>query len=203
MPEDFTESLITHQPVNLTLKGNPSSQEYGVFMALFSGVLDGFSSQISGQTTKLIVFNNEPLNGTDSFNSFDYIVPGLIVFAVLMTVTTVSSNISKEVENGMLNRLKLSKMKSRDYVLTNLISWSLIGIIQVIILLIIAVLIGYHWKGGLISMIYAIILGIITTISSVALSMIIVSLSKSVEQATNLAPIIVVPLSFLAGSFSQ
>lgn len=71
-------------------------------MALFSGVLDGFSSQISGQTTKLIVFNNEPLNGTDSFNSFDYIVPGLIVFAVLMTVTTVSSNISKEVENGML-----------------------------------------------------------------------------------------------------
>ncbi len=172
-------------------------------MALFSGVLDGFSSQISGQTTKLIAFNNEPLNGTDSFNSFDYIVPGLIVFAVLMTVTTVSSNISKEVENGMLNRLKLSKMKSRDYVLTNLISWSLIGIIQVIILLIIAVLIGYHWKGGLISMIYAIILGIITTISSVALSMIIVSLSKSVEQATNLAPIIVVPLSFLAGSFSQ
>lgn len=94
-------------------------------------------------------------------------------------------------------------MKSRDYVLANLISWSLIGIIQVIILLIIAVLIGYHWKGGLISMIYAIILGIITTISSVALSMIIVSLSKSVEQATNLAPIIVVPLSFLAGSFSQ
>ena len=92
-------------------------------------------------------------------------------------------------------------MKSRDYVLANLISWSLIGIIQVIILLIVAVLIGYHWQGGLISMIYAIILGIITTISSVALSMIIVSLSKSVEQATNLAPIIVVPLSFLAGSF--
>ena len=71
-------------------------------MALFSGVLDGFSSQISGQTTKLIAFNNEPLNGTDSFNSFDYIAPRLIVFAVLMTVTTVSSNISKEVENGML-----------------------------------------------------------------------------------------------------
>ena len=35
IPEDFTESLITHQPVNLTVKGNPSSQEYGVFMALF------------------------------------------------------------------------------------------------------------------------------------------------------------------------
>ena len=75
------------------------------------------------------------------------------------------------------------------------------GVIQVIIMLAVAILLGYHWQGGYLSILYAIIVGMLTSVSSVALSLIIVSITKSVEQATNLSAIIAIPLSFLAGSF--
>ena len=212
IPEGFEDNVIStltyHKTDNsekLVIKGNPSSQDYGLFLGLFGGITEGFSDEIlkgAGQENiNLIEIENRPLNGTDAFNQFDYIAPGLIVFAILMTVTTVSSNIAKESENGMLTRLKLTKMKSRDYIFGNLLSWSLIGVIQVIIMLAVAILLGYHWQGGYLSIFYAIVIGMLTTVSSVSLSLIVVSVTKSVEQATNLSAIIAIPLSFLAGSF--
>jgi len=67
--------------------------------------------------------------------------------------------------------------------------------------LLVAVFMGFHWNGGLNSLLLACLVGFIATIPSVALALIIVSLTSSVDQATNLSAIIAVPLSFLAGSF--
>ena len=56
---------------------------------------------------------SKPLKGMDSFNFFDYMAPGLIVFSLLINISSIASNISEECEDGMLRRLKLSKEKQR------------------------------------------------------------------------------------------
>ena len=209
IPKDYSSKIGNFTTVNelatITIKGDPTSTEYGIAQGVLSSILAEYSSQIQQQITgekfKQINLNIESIEGTSSFTTFDYIAPGLIIFAILMTITSVSANISKETEDGMLRRLKISKMKSKDYVIGNLISWSLIGAIQVIILLTVASLMGFQWRGGMNSIIIAIIIGILATISSVAVSLIIVSFTKSSDQASNLAAIIAVPLSFICGSF--
>jgi ABC-2 type transport system permease protein len=79
--------------------------------------------------------------------------------------------------------------------------WSLIAGVQVVILLIVAVLIGFHWQGGLNSLIFALFVGIIGGIASISLGMIIAAFTRNDNQAGNLGTLISVPTSFLVGAF--
>ena len=137
----------------------------------------------------------------DLFNSFDYLAPGLIVFSILMNITSITTSISNEAEKGMLKRLKLTKMKSKDYIFGTTCSWILIGIIEMIAVLITAILCGYHWQGGVNSIILALITAILALISSISIALIIVSLTKTSSQASSLSLLIAFPLSFISGSF--
>ncbi|HEY0196355.1 MAG TPA: ABC transporter permease, partial [Methanobacterium sp.] len=82
-----------------------------------------------------------------------------------------------------------------------LIPWSLVVVVQVVILLVVAVAIGFHWQGGVTSILLAILVGIIGGIASIALGMIIAAFVQNDRQAANLGTLITVPTSFLVGAF--
>ena len=115
IPKDYSSKIGNFTTVNelatITIKGDPTSTEYGIAQGVLSSILAEYSSQIQQQITgekfKQINLNIESIEGTSSFTTFDYIAPGLIIFAILMTITSVSANISKETEDGMLRRLKI------------------------------------------------------------------------------------------------
>ena len=134
------------------------------------------------------------------FNVGNYMLPALLVFGLLMTINSITLNLAREFENGMLKRMKLTKMTSKDYVVGNLVTWIVIAIVQVMILITIALLIGFEWKGGVYSIITASFIGILTMISSISVSIIIVSLTANSTQATGLATIISFGLSFISES---
>lgn len=206
IPQDFTSDMGKNQSSlgEVTVKGNAIDTDYGIASSVIAGILSEFSKEIikevSGQTIPEIDLKYDDLDISSS-SLFDIYAPGLIVFAILMTITVVASNVASEEESGMIKRLKLSKMKTIDYVVGNLISWSFVGVIQVIIMLLVAVLVGFKWEGGIYTLILACIVGIVTTFSSVAVALIIVAFSKNAKQASSISPIVAVPLSFIAGSF--
>ena len=92
-------------------------------------------------------------------------------------------------------------MRGFDLLFGGLLPWSLIVVAQVIILLAVAIAIGFHWQGGVNSILLAILVGVIGGIASISLAMIIASFAKNDRQAANLGTVITVPLSFLAGAF--
>ena len=206
IPQGFTNNMGENQSSlgELIIKGNPIDTDYGIASSVISGITTEFSKEIvkeiSGQSVPEISLKYEDLNISSS-SMFDLYAPGLIVFAIIMTITVVASNIATEEESGMIKRLKLSKMKTKDYVIGNLISWSFVGVVQVIIMLLVAVWLGFKWEGGVYTLFLACIVGIFTTFSSVAVALIIVAISKNAKQASSISPIIAVPLSFIAGSF--
>ncbi len=206
IPQGFTSNVGENQSSlgELIIKGNPIDTDYGIASTVLSAIVSEFSKEIvkeiSGQSVPEISLKYEDLNISSS-SMFDLYAPGLIVFAIIMTITVVASNVATEEESGMIKRLKLSKMKTKDYVIGNLISWSFVGVVQVIIMLLVAVLLGFKWEGGFYTLFLACIIGIFTTFSSVAVALIIVAISKNAKQASSISPIIAVPLSFIAGSF--
>ena len=206
IPQGFTSNIGENQSSlgELIIKGNPIDTDYGIASSVISGIVSEFSKEIvkeiSHQSIPEISLKYEDLNISSS-SMFDLYAPGLIVFAIIMTITVVASNIATEEESGMIKRLKLSKMKTKDYVIGNLISWSFVGVVQVIIMLLVAVWLGFKWEGGVYTLFLACIIGIFTTFSSVAVALIIVAISKNAKQASSISPIIAVPLSFIAGSF--
>ena len=190
----------------LTISGDTSYIGFGVAQGTLVGFLSqyqqGIVTAITGaQPTQYINTSVQSIPGTTSFTEFDFLAPGMMVFAILLLATTVAAILTREVESGTLLRLKLSKMRSFDLLFGGLIPWSLVAGAQVVILLVVAIILGLHWQGSFYSIILAIFIGIIAGIASISLAMIIASFAKNDRQAANLGTLIVVPTTFLTGSF--
>ncbi len=210
LSSDSTSNNITS---TIIIRGDTGFMGFGVAQGILAGVFEQYQqgvvnnvkNQIAGtpgaEPTKFIDTKVESIPGTSSFTQFDFLAPGMIVFAILLLATTVAAILTREVESGTLERLKMSKMRSFDLLFGGLIPWSLIAGAQVVILLIVAIILGLHWQGSFYSIIIAIFIGIIGGIASIALAMIIASFAKNDRQAANLGTLIVVPTSFLTGAF--
>ena len=233
IPENFSESVVSLINNNLQSKGIPIpggvqnttstiivrgdtgyigfGESQGILVGVFSKYQDNLLQEIQNnvsntpgaQATKFVDSKVEAIAGTENFTSFDFLAPGMMVFAILLLATTVAASLTREVDRGTLSRLKLSKMRSFDLLFGGLIPWSFVAAAQVIILLIVAVLIGFHWQGGLNSLVIACIVGILGGVASVSLGMIIAAFAKNDRQAANLGTLITVPTSFLCGAFFQ
>ncbi len=132
---------------------------------------------------------------------FDYLAPGMVVFALLLLTVGVSGSVSREVEKGTLSRLKLSLMSSFDLLFGVLLVWTLIAVAQVVILFAMSILLGFNWTGGLLSLSLAMLVGTMAGIASVALGLIIASFARSERQSSNLSALVAIPLAFLVGTF--
>jgi len=208
-----TSAQSSNTTATLIIRGDTGYIGFGTSQGILTGVLEQYKdrlvtqtrSAITGsseaETTQYIQSKVEAISGTGSFTTFDFLAPGMMVFAILLLTTTVASALTREVEKGTLARLKLSNMTSFDILFGGLLPWSLIAGVQVVILLIVAVLIGFHWQGGLNSLILALFVGIIGGIASISLGMIIAAFTRNDNQAGNLGTLISVPTSFLVGAF--
>lgn len=181
------------------------SELNGVITGYQTGIVNVYKNQLAGtpgaEPVKYVNVTLQGISGTQSFTQFDFLAPGMMVFAILLLATTIAAILTREVESGTLERLKMSKMRSFDLLFGGLIPWSLVAGAQVVILLTVAVMLGLHWQGGINSVILAFIIGIIGGVASIALAMIIASFAKNDRQAANLGTLIVVPISFLVGAF--
>lgn len=210
IPEGTTNS--SNNFTSVIIKGDTSFSNFGVSQAILVGTLQQFqeetvsaiSETISPSTApsaESITTSVESVPGTESFSMFDFLAPGMMVFAILLLATTVAAALSREVETGTLARLKMSRMRSFDLLFGGLIPWSLVAAAQIVILLVVAIIMGFKWQGGLNSLILAIFIAVIGGIASVALGMIIAAFAKNDRQAANLGTLVTVPVSFLSGAF--
>ena len=188
----------------LIMRGDTGYAGFGTTQMILNSVLGQYQDKLSNNpVAEFIQSKIEGLPGTNSFTAFDYLAPGMMVFAILMLATSVATILTREVESGTLRRLKMSKMTSFDFLFGGLLPWSLVAAAQVLILFAVAIGIGFHWQGGISSIIMAVIIGIIGGIASISLGMIIASFARSPPQAGQLGTLVAVPLTFMVGAFFQ
>lgn len=207
-------SSNNNDTLKLIISGDSSSMGFGVSQVALIKIVEEYQdnlvaniqSQTSGSSAeplKLFEGDVESVSGTESFSQFDFLAPGMMLFAILLLATTVAASLTREVEKGTLARLRISKMRSFDMLFGALIPWSIVAAIQVLILLTVALIMGFNWQGGLNSIVLAMFIGVIGGIGSIALGMIIASFAKNDTQAFNLGIMVVVPTSFVVGAFFQ
>jgi ABC-2 type transport system permease protein len=141
------------------------------------------------------------LTGTQSFTMYDYMVPGLIVFSLLLQLSLISGSLVKDVETGLFDRLKLSKIRGFDLLFGTFLTWTFMTIGQLILFLIIAILLGFHYQGGIGSLGLAMFIGVLAGMASISLALVISSFTKTYVQAMSLGAILATPLGFMAGAF--
>ena len=213
-----TQNLPTVENIhaNLVIKGDMSYINFGISQGIVSKVLEQYKNEVRLHVREEVakyfedktVSKNEfighkviKIEGTESFSIFDSMAPGIIVFAIVLSAIGVASTLASEVEKGTLQRLKITKMTAFDLLFGTLITWTIVVIMQILILFVTAILIGFSWKGGMDSIILAIGVGIIGGIASISLGLLMAAFSKSGKHAVNFGMVVTMPINFLIGAF--
>jgi ABC-2 type transport system permease protein len=210
------QSNVTAQVI---VEGDTGNAAFGAAQGLILNVLQQYQGQIqatairqvdatlgqnqsqSNASLDYISAAVQPLTGTRSLTLFDYQAPGLIVFALLMQVSSVAQDLARESDRGTLARLKLSNMRSFDLLFGTLLTWIIIAVAQILLLLGVAVALGFTWSGGANSIGLAVLVGIIGGIASISLGLLLAAFTTNERQAAQLGVLIAVPVSFLTGAF--
>jgi len=107
-----TSSNVTS---TLIIRGDTGFINFGVSQGILVGILSQYQNQLVIQTQNAVkgtpgaqpvVFLNstvEPMSGTQNFTTFDFIAPGIVIFAILMLAINVATILTREVENGTLS----------------------------------------------------------------------------------------------------
>ena len=212
----FMLSANVNVTTNVIIQGDPGSSSYFSVSGIIRGSLEAYvdnSGKIAlamstqsfpveidpGSQEPYVIMEDRALEVSD-LSTFDYQVPGIIVFALLMTTTSVCISLSREESKGTLTRLKLTKMNSFDMLFGNTIPYTVIAVVQLLILLGVALFMGYQFHPDA-NIFLALFIAIWGCLATVALGLILSAMAKNEDQAGYLGPMVAVPLSFLTGAF--
>ena len=130
--------------------------------------------------------------------SVNFVVPGLIVYSVIFLIMTVAQSFSSE--RKLLRRLNTTPMTSTDFIGSQIISNMAIAMVQVIVVIVLAYLLGFRPESSFAGILLALPLTAIFALSSVGLGLITATVSKRPETATGLSFLFILPQMFF-GTF--
>jgi len=150
-----------------------------------------FPSPINLKTTSLEVKQTSTL---------DFLAPGMFTFASIFLIMIVAQSFTEDRENGMMKRIRISPTTPTDFMLSQVISYLVIALIQAVLVFVMVYLMGFRPNVGTSVYVFAFILVLIFSLSNVGFGLIIATISKSSSAATGLSFIFVLPQLFL-GTF--
>lgn len=130
--------------------------------------------------------------------SVNTVVPGLIVYAVIFLIMTIAQSFSSE--RKLLRRLNTTPMTSSEFIGSQIVSNMIIAILQVLVVIVLAYLLGFRPKSGFGGILLALPITAIFALTSVGLGLITATLSKSPETGTGISFLFILPQMFF-GTF--
>ncbi len=212
IPESFSLAMVSAMQQafpNMTLQGVPQANtsvvlegdqsliNFNIATTVVEQVLKDFVKfgQIEAKTVALQVEGNISSKG---LTAFDLIVPGLVIFAVLNNLSTVAAVSVSDISEGMLDRLRKTKMKGYHYLGAIILAQISLAFIQIPIMFFAASLFGFPITK---SIGYAFIVALLMALAVSGIGIIAGGLTENADAAGSLGAIIGVPMAFLAGSF--
>ena len=209
---NFSESIMTGQQGVLIIMSDQSNpQVSATVQAALSAVFDQMGTQLAIQNVQPLNATNplavvKPYNvqtqgvvsGTPSY--FDFIAPGIIAMTVMMSVMTgLPVAISQEKEIGTMDGMMVAPINRLSIILGKTMGQVARGLIQGVIILVLAVgLFGVTIHGSILLVFGLLLLGIF---SFVGLGIVITSFTKDQETAQMLMMTLMFPMMFLSGVF--
>jgi ABC-2 type transport system permease protein len=198
IPPDFGAAYLAHQSVNLTIYTDPAdAQSSGIVLGAVTGVENAFNLQASGGHP---IVQSEVLSvGSPLFHYIDYLIPGLIGFAILtspmFSMVDIVSNYRKE---GLFRQLTLTPLTRAEWLASHVLWY--VGLTFVSAGIMIAV--GFGLFGAHVSISLGILpFLVVGPFLFVSLGMLAGATAKSPESAAIIGNIVTFPMMFLSGTF--
>lgn len=143
IPQDFGDDLISGKKVQIqTIIDGSQSNKASIALGYIEGIAQSFSSKMLVETKDLRDLEM-PLNTevriwyNPRLESKNYIIPGIIAIIMLIIASLLTSLvISREWENGTMEQLIVSPVKSYELILGKVIPYFIIGMLDLAMIVI-------------------------------------------------------------------
>ena len=127
-------------------------------------------------------------------NHFEYLLPGIMGYAVIYMGMMVALALVEYRKSGLLDRIETAPVSTAAYLGSQIIANMIIATCQGLIVLLVARLLGFQPKGGLIGLLLAVLFLALLAVSAVGLGLLTAAISKDSGAAGGLAAIFIVPM---------
>jgi ABC-2 type transport system permease protein len=198
IPDGFSRVLRTKEAssATVTFLGDLTQPYYGVTAVIVGGVLQQFLLDSTSQKVPVDV-KESPLGASGARTEFENYVPGLLIFAVILLVFSVPMAVAREVEARTLTRLRLTRMRSIDFLGAITVTQVAVGVVGLLIALTVAHFVGFHSQGPLWA---AIAIGAVASMAVVGVGLTVACFSRTVTQAFLIANFPLAILMFFSGA---
>ncbi|MCW4002676.1 MAG: ABC transporter permease [Candidatus Bathyarchaeota archaeon] len=211
IPAAFSESFFSYQAapndpagwVNATIslyvdKGSvvatqavpPIIQQ--VLLEFTDGNQQAAPSPISLQTVSMV----EVKQGS----ALDFMAPGMFTFASIFLIMMVAQSFTQDRENGMMKRIRITPTSPTEFMISQVLSYTVIAFIQAILVFSMVYLMGFRPDVGIAVYAFAFVLVLVFSLSNIGFGLITATVAKSSGAATGLSFLFVLPQLFL-GTF--
>ena len=226
IPADFSVKISQNQIAEVVIIQDQSNPQISQMIdQILANVVIGFGQQIGMQKVNQILLSRTSImsSGQPSVldqakallipvesklegiipgnpNYFEFVAPGIMAMIVMTAVLTgLAASISREKEQGTLDGILISPINRLAIILGKALSQSIRGLIQgVIVLLLAAFLFGVTVHGNILLVALLLLLGIF---SFVGLGILVSAIAAEQETATQLLFMFQFPMLFLSGVF--
>ena len=183
IPADFSFLMLAGEKnaeslPQLEFIGNLTDMNYIIgAIGIYEGISSFFSAHL--KTEPQFIMKETPIGASGSLSDFDLAVPGLLVFSIVMLMLSASSAFVAEVENKTIQRLKLSRIHTAEFLGGVSTVQLLVGILSILLTLVAAFDLGFRFEGNWLAFL---IVAVLTSISIIAFSLIIAAFTRTVTQ---------------------
>lgn len=179
---DFSRHLANFKddpagaPARLINHGNESNLRSSMAMALSDYIAYALAITSTGTRVPLEA-GLQPAGTAAARRDFDLYVPALLVLAIIMVLFTAAATLIKEVDQGTMSRLLLSRLTTLEFLTAVSLNQVLIGLATLLLALLAALCTGYRMEGSLAALLVA---GTISILGVVAISVLVAAFLKSI-----------------------
>jgi len=196
IPQNFTEAYMLRQPVNITVYTNPSGSTGGTVLGVIGAINNQFSlNAFEGYTVVGIIQRN--IGSQQSY--IDFLVPGLIGFAILVnpmfSLVEISSLYKK---NKLFKQLSLTPLTKMEWLIAKILWYIVLSSASFLLM----AAVGIFAFGANINLtVWLIPFLIIGPMLFASLGMLIGTVTKNPETAGVIGNVVTFPMMFLSGTF--
>jgi ABC-2 type transport system permease protein len=203
IPPDFTQALIDASsgaegasPAIVTLVGDTTSDAFVFARSMLDGLVREFVGQTAGwEETTPVTY--EFLPGTGTMSDFEFGVPGVIVFGLVLLVVTTAQILVRENVNGTLQRLRLTRARATDLLLGVSLAQMAVALVIVPLTFGAAKVFGFQGNG---SLLLATGIGLLFSLPVVGLGLMTACFARNDGEAANLGASVGVIMVLVSGA---
>jgi ABC-2 type transport system permease protein len=182
VPEHFSSTLVDFSegnrpdPVIVQTYGDPSKANYLMAAVWNDMIAYEYAASIAGLNSPLEIQVNS-VSGKQDLNEFELYVPALLGLALMMLMFTAAASIIKEKDEGTIIRLRLSNMRTFEWLLAVSLVQVILGMLALLATYLTAVAFGYETSGSLGAMMF---IGFLSSLSIIAISLIVAAYLRTI-----------------------